>query len=63
MSDEGLFQAIKFKAELVTCDKCKYYQPFDKNAKGYGKCIANHTFDGAFRDNDFCSYGIAKDKK
>lgn len=47
--------------KIVThCKDCRYYIPF-KDAQGYGSCQANHTFDGAFRDVDYCSYAKKKD--
>lgn len=45
---------------VVLCKDCLYFKPF-KDATGYGNCQSNHTFDGAFRESDFCSY--AKEKK
>ena len=60
MSDEGLFKAIKFQEEFIFCKDCKYFKPF-KDAAGYGTCQSNHTFDGAFRGTDYCSYAKAKE--
>lgn len=46
--------------KIVKCKDCVYYIPY-KDAIGYGKCQSNHTFNGAFRDEDFCSYAKSKD--
>ena len=54
-----LFQAVKFANEIVRCKECKYFRQF-KDASGNGSCQSNHTFDGAFRETDFCSYGQRK---
>lgn len=47
-------------ATVISCKDCKYYIPY-KDASGYGCCQSNHTFDGAFRGTDFCSYAKPKD--
>ena len=47
---------------VVPCGKCKYFKRFDKDSP-YGNCISKHTFDGAFREDDYCSYGKEKDAK
>lgn len=49
----------EMKVVLPTCKTCKYYIPFN-DASGYGNCQANHTFSGAFKETDYCSY--AKEK-
>lgn len=65
MSDEELTKNLirdLCGPTVIFCKDCKYYKPF-KNADGYGECQSNHTFDGAFRDNDYCSYAKQKDAK
>ena len=47
---------------IVNCKECDYFKPF-KDAKGYGECRSKHTFDGAFRETDFCSYAKFKETK
>ena len=69
IDEEGLMHAAcKSKKDtyyncpivLVQCKDCVYYIPY-KDATGYGRCQSNHTFDGAFRDCDYCSYAKPKD--
>jgi len=45
--------------DVVRCHDCLYFRPY-KDAPQYGSCVSRHTFDGAFRDTDYCSY--AQDK-
>lgn len=51
---------MEMKVVLLNCKDCNYFKPF-RDARGYGECQSNHTFDGAFRETDYCSY--AKPKK
>lgn len=62
MSDDGLFKAIKFSEEFIFCKDCKFFKKF-KDAEGYGSCQSNHTFDGAFRETDYCSYAKPKTRE
>jgi len=63
-TDENGVMHYKFgtgmSATVVPCKECQYYIPY-KDATGYGRCQSNHTFDGAFRDCDYCSYAKPKD--
>ena len=45
---------------IIHCSECRYFRPYN-DAKGYGRCMSNHTFDGAFRDIDYCSYAKKKE--
>lgn len=47
---------------VVTCGRCKYFKRFN-DIPEYGTCQSKHTFDGAFRESDYCSYGKEKDEK
>lgn len=53
---------VKIVKDLVCCNECLYFRPY-KDAPGYGSCISRHTFDGAFRECDYCSYAKRKDAK
>lgn len=44
---------------VTYCKDCKYFKPF-KEAPEYGNCQSNHTFDGAFKATDYCSYAQRK---
>ena len=46
---------------IVECKDCVYFKSY-KDASGYGSCQSKHTFDGAFRETDYCSYGQKKTK-
>lgn len=47
---------------IIFCKGCAYFKPF-KDAQGYGECQSNHTFDGAFRETDYCSYAKEKTRE
>lgn len=50
----------KVKRFIFCCKECQYFKPY-KDASGYGTCQSKHTFDGAFRETDYCSYAKPKD--
>lgn len=52
----------KTSEKIVHCSDCEYFKQF-KDAKGYGECRSKHTFDGAFKSSDYCSYGKLKTRE
>lgn len=46
---------------IIHCQDCLYFKAY-KDAPQYGSCISRHTFDGAFRDIDYCSYAKERAK-
>lgn len=45
--------------KIIFCKDCKYFKPFN-DVNEYGTCQSKHTFDGAFKATDYCSYACQK---